>query len=833
MFCNLMKGWFGYGFYMAPPMLLFAAWCIAFHREHSVGLRLFSILSIPVILGAMFHLLLVQDQIAFGARLLLMLWDSGLELASGGIISGLLAILLRYAFSTVGAMVVLLAVGTLVLLQAFNRGPGDVWNYLKELWENRPQYEKKISLPLKQSTIPRPVPHLPEKKRDIDIALDGMEREYAVIPSPSRQKGLFNRVPSVPTPDQVLCRRPEPVLPPEEPVTHFVIKPPKESPQTVSPPPAVLLQTEEPPSVSTEEEPGWAELEQSVFDEPIFDEPVDWQWIDVPSHVRMPEAEIEMPPILREPAVEGSVRKEPGMEQSATQEESPEPIRSVYRYPPLALLSESGRGGTGPLHTSRQRLEGALQSFGVNAHIAHVTCGPSVTLYELELEQGVKLSKITNLSNDIALALGAQAVRIAPVRDKIATVGIEVPNRQVATVGLRDVIGSDAFARSPSHVSFAIGKDIGGHPVVGNIAGLPHLLIAGTTGSGKSVCINALIISLLYKATPDEVRMIMVDPKMVELGMYHGIPHLLIPVVTDPKKAAGALQWAVNEMMRRYRAFSELGVKDLASYNSHTARREDLKSIPQVVVILDELADLMLVAAREVEESICRIAQMGRAAGIHLVIATQRPSADVITGLMKANIPSRIAFKVASSLESRIILDCVGAEKLVGKGDMLYRPVGEDQQRVQGCFVSEEEVAAVVDFIKESCGASYDEEVLHEIERHAHTQEKGSKSGRIPADPEDELLPAAIDVVMEAGQASASMLQRRLKLGHGRAARLLDQMEEQGVVGPFEGSRPRQVLIPKEQWQEKNHPFVEGTPTPSEHSAERSERMEAAQSSFG
>ena len=432
-----------------------------------------------------------------------------------------------------------------------------------------------------------------------------------------------------------------------------------------------------------------------------------------------------------------------------------------------------------------------------------------MTRYEVELDQGVRLNKLTNLADDIALALGATGVRIAPIPDKISMVGIEVPNKLVSPVHIHEVIDSRAFRDTPSKVAFAVGKDIGGNCIVGNIAKLPHLLIAGTTGSGKSVCTNSLIISLLYKATPEEVRLIMVDPKMVELGIYNGIPHLLIPVVTDPKKAAGALQWAVVEMMKRYRSFSEIGVRDLASYNAHAAKTEGMEKMPQIVVVIDELADLMLVAAKEVEESICRVAQMGRAAGMHLIIATQRPSADVITGLMKANIPSRIAFAVASSLESRIILDTTGAEKLVGRGDMLYFPLGTGKpQRVQGCLISDEEVAAVVGFIKENSGsAEYSDEIIHEIEQHAAEKEKGSKGvgGSAPeevGDDYDELLPAAIEVVVETGMASVSMLQRRLKLGYSRAARLVDQMEEKGVVGPFEGSKPRQVLITKEQWQE-------------------------------
>ena len=460
------------------------------------------------------------------------------------------------------------------------------------------------------------------------------------------------------------------------------------------------------------------------------------------------------------------------------------------------------------LRNNSRRLADALRSFGVDATAGDVVHGPSVTRYEFTLEQGVKLSKITNLSDDIALALGASGVRVAPVPNKISVVGIEVPNRTVTAVRIRDVIESREFTRHPSPVAFAVGKDIGGSSIVGNIARLPHVLIAGTTGSGKSVCTNSLIVSILYKSTPDEVRFIMVDPKMVELAPYNGIPHLLIPVVTDPKKAAGALQWAVFEMMKRYKMFSEKGVKDLAGYNALSETDEDVKKLPTVVVVIDELADLMLVAAKEVEESICRVAQMGRAAGMHLVVATQRPSADVITGLMKANIPSRIAFAVASSMESRIILDTPGAEKLVGKGDMLYSPLGDSKPtRVQGCFITPEEIERVVAFVKDTAGeAHYDQDVIEKIQQAVDAKSdkgKGAASDA-PADGEDgdELLPAAVEVVLETGQASVSMLQRRLKLGYSRAARLVDQMEERGYVGPFEGSKPRQLLITREKWQE-------------------------------
>ena len=385
------------------------------------------------------------------------------------------------------------------------------------------------------------------------------------------------------------------------------------------------------------------------------------------------------------------------------------------------------------LRNNSRRLAQTITSFGVDAKPGDVVHGPSVTRYEFTLDQGVKLSKLTNLADDIALALGSGGVRIAPIPNKSSVVGIEVPNRVVTAVRIRDVIDSRAFAEHKSRVAFAVGKDIGGNAIVGDIAKLPHVLIAGTTGSGKSVCTNSLIVSLLYKSTPEEVRFIMVDPKMVELAPYNGIPHLLIPVVTDPKKAAGALQWAVYEMMKRYKLFSENGVKDLAGFNALAQRNEELKKMPTVVVVIDELADLMLVAAKEVEESICRVAQMGRAAGMHLVIATQRPSSDVITGLMKANIPSRIAFAVASSLESRIILDTTGAEKLVGKGDMLYAPLGAGKPtRVQGCFITPEEIERVVDYVKQSGEAEYSQDVMDKIEQAVKEKEKSGKSAGAP-----------------------------------------------------------------------------------------------------
>ena len=571
-------------------------------------------------------------------------------------------------------------------------------------------------------------------------------------------------------------------------------------------------------------------------------------FFDHTSHVRRPDQVLEdlreeaVPPTEEGPLWQpvGEAKPTKAQRQAEIQQEAHAVTQTIektleesqgkdYVFPSLDLLTppsgEKAKAARQELTGTMERLSGVLTSFGIDGHVTGAVQGPAVTRYEVALEQGVRLNKLTNLSDDVALALGVTSVRIAPVQGKISVVGIEVPNQVVIPVPIREVLESPAFRRHKSSVAFSVGKDIGGNYIVGDCSKLPHMLIAGTTGSGKSVCINSLLISMLYKSTPEELRLIMVDPKMVELGIYNGIPHLLIPVVTDPKKAAGALQWAVTEMMKRYRLFAEAGVRELSSYNHWAEGQEGVDPLPKVVIVIDELADLMLVAAKEVEESICRVAQMGRAAGMHLVIATQRPSADVITGLMKANIPSRIAFAVASSLESRIILDNTGAEKLVGKGDMLWFPLGSGKPlRVQGCFISDEEVAAVVGSVKENATSEYDDEVMAQIEQHAAETEKkgkhsgGAAAGAFPAgegeEDQDELFPAGVDVILELGQASVSLLQRRLKLGYARAARLMDQMEEKGIVGPSEGAKPRQILITKEQWvqMQSGEPLAQDNP---------------------
>lgn len=483
---------------------------------------------------------------------------------------------------------------------------------------------------------------------------------------------------------------------------------------------------------------------------------------------------------------------------------SQEAVGSGYVFPPLELLNDNDQkiSDIKALKNSAmevaKKLEDTLKSFGVDAKVINISRGPAVTRYELQPSPGVKVSKIVNLADDISLNLAASGVRIeAPIPGK-AAIGIEVPNKEVIPVFLKEVVESKEFQEYPSKLAFSIGKDISGNTIVGDIGKMPHMLIAGSTGSGKSVCINSIIVSLLYKSSPDEVKLLMVDPKVVELGIYNGIPHLLIPVVTDAKKAAGALNWAVQEMVNRYKLFAEKGVRDIKGYNSVVAEDGQQKKLPQVVIIIDELADLMMVAPNEVEDAICRLAQMARAAGMHLVIATQRPSVDVITGVIKANIPSRIAFAVSSQVDSRTILDMAGAEKLLGKGDMLFYPVGEPKPiRVKGTFVSDKEVERVVDFIKTQGEVEYNNDLIDEISNLNSNNEEENDPGD-----NDSLLPQATELVVEAGMASVSLIQRKFKVGYARAARIIDQMEARGIVGKFEGSKPRQVLISRQQWQE-------------------------------
>ena len=746
-----LKGTLGCGYYLAAPALLGVAVIQLRHQGRPVILRTTCTLLVPLLAGVLWHLIFCRAAYELGGGLLSLLWKDGQTLDCGGVVAGGVALGSEALVSKVVSIIIFVVLLLAALLGALHMTPQQAVDKMREYRDSRWDDEDgEDDLPDDFEPLPRrrtssapekPVKEKPARKRaGIDIPLDG---ELSAMESGAKKEFFTRKSDTVRTPDQVLEQKAAPE--------------PASAAQEAAP-------VKEPVSAKTKK----AQLQQEVE-----------------------SAAQEVSQAIEQELAQGE---------------------EAYRYPPITLLEENHADNCtevgAELRNNSRRLAEALRSFGVDAAAGDVVHGPSVTRYEFTLEQGVKLSKITNLSDDIALALGASGVRVAPVPNKISVVGIEVPNRTVTAVRIRDVIESREFTRHPSSVAFAVGKDIGGNNIVGNIAKLPHVLIAGTTGSGKSVCTNSLIVSILYKSTPDEVRFIMVDPKMVELAPYNGIPHLLIPVVTDPKKAAGALQWAVFEMMKRYKMFSEKGVKDLAGYNALAEVDEDVKKLPTVVVVIDELADLMLVAAKEVEESICRVAQMGRAAGMHLVVATQRPSADVITGLMKANIPSRIAFAVASSMESRIILDTPGAEKLVGKGDMLYAPLGDSKPtRVQGCFITPEEIERVVAFVKDAAGeAHYDQDVIEKIQQAVDAKSDKGKAaptdGAADGDDGDELLPAAVEVVLETGQASVSMLQRRLKLGYSRAARLVDQMEERGYVGPFEGSKPRQLLITREKWQE-------------------------------
>ena len=488
----------------------------------------------------------------------------------------------------------------------------------------------------------------------------------------------------------------------------------------------------------------------------------------------------------------------------------PQPQENVYHYPPLELFEPAEEGpdadAEAELKANAQKLVDTLLSFGVETRVLDISRGPAVTRYELQPKAGVKISRITNLADDIALNLAAKTVRIeAPIPGKPA-VGIELSNRKSRAVNIRGILESQNYQRMLSPLTIALGKDIAGVAQVADLCKMPHLLIAGSTGSGKSVCVNSIIISFLYRSSPEDVKLILIDPKVVELAEYNGIPHLLMPVITEPRKAAGALGSAVTEMDRRYRLFADNNVRDIKSYNK-LAMAQGMEKLPYIAIVIDELADLMMVAGKEVEDYICRIAQKARAAGMHLIVATQRPSVDVITGLIKANIPSRIAFAVSSQVDSRTILDGAGAEKLLGNGDMLFMPVGASKPiRIQGTFVRDEEITRTLDFIKQGSSAMYDEAMIAEMEKRA-TQEKNGKGGK-DADEEagdwDPMLKQAAEVVIDAGQASTSLLQRRCKLGYARAARIMDEMEQLGIIGPYEGAKPRAVLISRQQWLEMN-----------------------------
>ena len=778
-FCAFIKGVIGYGFWLFPFAMIWAA-VLLFGKSRT---RAIPVALIPLLFGALLHLLIADANLTSGGflRAVSELYDNGKELLSGGVLGGGLAALLRAGISVYGAVAVIIAGLIAALFVAMHVTPA----MLSEWYGDRAE-----DLAARKA------------ERAEDLAVRKAERAEARDRAAAERRQAYQEDdwldPLEPEPPRK-ARRGSTVQVATKKLVDIPIG--SESPN---------LQPEIPAKADRKKAAARKKDFRPDVEPLSVEEAADLAGVDISSDAN--ERVSSAKAVKKITADE--VASETAAITAAIASENTD--HTTYQLPPIDLLRASRQtqaDASEELRFNRDRLENALRSFGVNASIRDYTRGPTVTRYDLELEAGVKLNKITNLSGDLALALGVENVRIAPVPEKISTVGIEVPNKIVSMVCLRDILDSNAFRAAKSKVSFAVGKDIGGNCIIGNISKLPHMLIAGTTGSGKSVFMNSLILSILYKSTPDEVRLIMIDPKMVEFGIYNGIPHLYIPVVTDPKKAAGALQWAVVEMLKRYRLFSEAQVRDLASYNAIQRNDPDGETLPTVVIVIDELADLMLCAAKEVEESICRVAQMGRAAGMHLIIATQRPSSDVITGLMKANIPSRVALSVSSGLDSRIILDMQGAEKLIGNGDMLYAPITLNKPlRVQGAFVSDEEREEVIEFIKQNSEAQYSDDIMAQIEKAAVKDEGKPAKDDSSADKfgdYDELLPQAVDVILETNQASVSLLQRRLKLGYSRAARLVDQMEEIGVVGPFQGSKPREILITKQQWQEMQ--LVQGT----------------------
>lgn len=745
---NALQRFIGYGAYVMPIALATAAFILLFHRGRPVKLRAWCVMLMPVWIGGMLYLWL-SELPKFDLKMFVALWESG------GVISGFLALLFKTLFSGVGAGI-LFILGLIILAIIVLRV--DVVGVIDAIRDHTPpEYEPRPE-PVKSVKAEKPKPRV--RRSDIDIPIDNapvIKRRFEDTPEPEQMP------------------EPKPVVKPEPPVA-----PPEPAPQ----------ESEKPEHGEDMDKlpDGFTSLGNYEFGKPL----------------PPPEQSKPQPRPISVPVPVSAPAPKPAVKLDSTNGLRPPKESPRYVFPPLSLLPGSSVTniadfGSETRDTSTRLCE-AILSFGIDAALVNVVRGPSVARYEFEIAQGMTLNKLTNRADDIALALGADSVRIAPVPGKAGTVGIEVPNKLINTVYLRDVLESEEFSTAQSRLAFALGKDIGGSSVVGDIFRLTHLLVAGTTGSGKSVCVNSLIISLLYKASPDEVKLILIDPKMVELDVYNGIPHLLVPVVTDPKKASSALQWAVFEMEKRYRMMQERGVRDIFAYNQAIAD-EDLPKVPQMVIIIDELADLMMVAGKEVEDSVIRIAQKARAAGMHLVVATQRPSADVITGLMKSNIPSRIAFTVASGTDSRIILDTTGAEKLIGKGDMLYAPLGSKVSRVQGCYVHEKEVKAVVEFIKKNSSESYDPEVQEQINRPPEDGKKGAVSYDDGNSGSDPMLNQAMDIILEVGQASTSMLQRRLKLGYARAARVVDQLEERGLLGASEGSKPRAILVSYEQWQ--------------------------------
>lgn len=794
---RVIRGIFGFSIVIVPIILLITAYYTEKREGMSLSRRLLFSAGLTVLVSSFFQIMFIGDIGKKGFfRAIGYLYTTAADDAfqSGGVISAVLAYPFLRIIGTPGAQIIIALLLFVAIMWMLDMSMQQLWYYicwpfrkLRELWNKEPDWADDIP-----DTDISGEPELPQAE----------EPEFLLPEQTGPKRAKVHRKgsrPAEPVPEPAADDSLESAIP------DFV-----EDNSPLSPDLDAMIRD------------NYSQPQDNAPYTPAYDMDID---IPIPEDepdngaIVSPEELMQDPPELFTPDTETAPAETAAPAAPASEPVSQPPARP-YQIPSINFL-QNGVSRAGDPAVDQEMKEKAgilvetLKSFGVTVRITGIFRGPSVTRYEIQPAAGIKVSKITGLADDIALSLAAQGVRIeAPIPGKPA-IGIEVPNSHKDTVSLREILESDSFRSSRSKLAFAVGRDIAGNAVVGDIARLPHMIIAGATGSGKSVCTNSIIMSILYHATPEEVKLILIDPKIVEFTVYEGIPHLLIPVVTDPKKAAGALNWAVQEMQRRYNLFAENSVRDLGDYNAAAAQPgSGLEPMPQIVVIIDELADLMMTTSKEVEDSICRLAQKARAAGMHLIIATQRPTTDIITGLIKANIPSRIALSVMSQVDSRTILDTGGAEKLLGHGDMLYLPNGKIKPvRVQGCFTSTKEIEKVVDFIKSQTQSEYSDEIMEQVEqsipvtkaeaKELRAAEKAAAVNEPEPGSDEDVLERAIEVVVEAGQASTSSLQRRLKLGYARAARMMDELEQMGVIGPYEGAKPRKVLMTKEQLAER------------------------------
>ena len=794
---RVIRGIFGFSIVIVPIILLITAYYTEKREGMSLSRRLLFSAGLTVLVSSFFQIMFIGDIGKKGFfRAIGYLYTTAADDAfqSGGVISAVLAYPFLRIIGTPGAQIIIALLLFVAIMWMLDMSMQQLWYYicwpfrkLRELWNKEPDWADDIP-----DTDISGEPELPQAE----------EPEFLLPEQTGPKRAKVHRKgsrPAEPVPEPAADDSLESAIP------DFV-----EDNSPLSPDLDAMIRD------------SYSQPQDNAPYTPAYDMDID---IPIPEDepdngaIVSPEELMQDPPELFTPDAETAPAETAAPAAPASEPVSQPPARP-YQIPSIDFL-QNGVSRAGDPAVDQEMKEKAgilvetLKSFGVTVRITGIFRGPSVTRYEIQPAAGIKVSKITGLADDIALSLAAQGVRIeAPIPGKPA-IGIEVPNSHKDTVSLREILESDSFRSSRSKLAFAVGRDIAGNAVVGDIARLPHMIIAGATGSGKSVCTNSIIMSILYHATPEEVKLILIDPKIVEFTVYEGIPHLLIPVVTDPKKAAGALNWAVQEMQRRYNLFAENSVRDLGDYNAAAAQPgSGLEPMPQIVVIIDELADLMMTTSKEVEDSICRLAQKARAAGMHLIIATQRPTTDIITGLINANIPSRIALSVMSQVDSRTILDTGGAEKLLGHGDMLYLPNGKIKPvRVQGCFTSTKEIEKVVDFIKSQTQSEYSDEIMEQVEqsipvtkaeaKELRAAEKAAAVNEPEPGSDEDVLERAIEVVVEAGQASTSSLQRRLKLGYARAARMMDELEQMGVIGPYEGAKPRKVLMTKEQLAER------------------------------